>query len=163
MALSLRTRSRLIRAATIGLLLAAVIVLWVGLSHSEVQEEIGTLSSAINVEPEVQAAVSPRVDPDDPSWKVRLRRPLYDPPPPEAPKVVKKEAPPIRAVLLGTIIEPGASRAMIKLPGGAVEFRGLGDPLGDQDPGAVVTEIGPQSIRVARDEDVTELLIERGY
>ena len=71
--------------------------------------------------------------------------------------------PPLRAKLMGTIIEPGASQAMIGLPGGRVEFRSQGELLGPQDEGAVISRIGPASIEVARGDERTELKIERQF
>ncbi|MEO0529370.1 MAG: hypothetical protein AAF266_02210 [Planctomycetota bacterium] len=52
---------------------------------------------------------------------------------------------------------------MIGVPGGAVEFRGVGDPLGNHDPDAVIESIGPSSIDVARGDETTELKTEAGY
>lgn len=103
----------------------------------------------------------PSVDPKSDAWSRRLRRPLYDPPPPP-PKIIKKQLPPIRSKLLGTILEPGASRAMVRIPSGAVEFLSEGDPLGPHDPDATIEAIDAQSIRVSRGDETTQLTIDAG-
>jgi hypothetical protein len=97
---------------------------------------------------------------DENLWKKPLRRPIFDPPPPPPPEVVKKELPPIRAKLLGTILEPGNSQAMIAQPGGAVEFRTVGQPLGPQDDTATIVEITAVTVRVKRGEELTTLTVE---
>lgn len=117
---------------------------------------------ATSSEPTETSATRPSVDPASDAWRRRLRRPLYDPPPPP-PKIVKKELPPIRSKLLGTILEPGASRAMISVPGGAVEFRSEGDLLGPHDPDAKIESINAQSITVSRGDETTQLTIDPGY
>lgn len=68
----------------------------------------------------------PRLEPADfrDHWALDLHRPLYDPPPrePAAP------APPrLRLELLGTIVEPGDARALVRTSDGQVSFKREGD------------------------------------
>lgn len=97
---------------------------------------------------------------DESLWKRLLRRPIFDPPPPPPPVVVKQELPPIRAKLLGTILEPGNSQAMISLPSGSVEFRTVGQALGPDDGEATIVEIAAATVKVKRGEELTTLSVE---
>ena len=102
----------------------------------------------------------PAIAADEALWKRQLRRPLFDPPPPPPPEVVKAELPPIRARLLGTILEQGNSQAMLFLPSGAVEFRTIGQSLGADDGEAMVVEISAANVKVKRGEELTTLSVE---
>jgi len=94
-----------------------------------------------------------------PLWKKRLRLPLYDPPPPK-PKVVKvKPPPPLKTKLLGTMIEPGNSRAMLSTPRGAVELKGVGDVIDTETPPAKVVTIEPNRVVVRRNDRLITLEI----
>lgn len=164
MAMTLGAKRKLMRSASALLLAASVGVLVLSLRTEPIMNVLRSDGSSSPVQGlGVNGAEERTVQPGNDAWKKPLQRPLYDPPPPPPPKVVKKELPPIRTKLLGTIIEPGASRAMISLPGGGVEFRSSGEPLGPQDPEAVIAKINAESISVARGSETTELKIDRGY
>jgi len=83
-------------------------------------------------------------------WDRPLRRALYDPPPP--PPVVR-ELPPLGVELLGTIIEPDNSMALVRSEQGSVEYKRVGDIVGPVDSPASVVEIGAESIIVERAEE----------
>jgi hypothetical protein len=163
-ALTLRTTRWLYRLASLALLAGSAAFGWMAVTVSIAPpREQATSPTRTAPQPSLDVNLAQRVDPKHPAWRLPLRRPLYDPPPPPPPQVVVKQLPPLQAKLLGTILEPGASRAMIELPGGAVEFRAEGEPLGPQDPGAIVEAIEPDRVRIARGDEKTELTIERGY
>lgn len=164
MALTLRTTRWLYRLASLGLLAGSAAFGWLAVTTPAAPPRDAATSLTPSA-PRTSSGenLAQRVDPKHPAWRLPLRRPLYDPPPPPPPQVVVKQLPPLQAKLLGTILEPGASRAMIELPGGTVEFRAEGEPLGPQDPGAIVEAIEPDRVRIARGDEKTELTIERGY
>ncbi|MCC6680513.1 MAG: hypothetical protein IT445_06380 [Phycisphaeraceae bacterium] len=85
-------------------------------------------------------------------WSGNLRRPLYDPPPP-SPEVKKAAAPPpMKFQLLGTILEPDRSQAIVTSADGQLVFPGVGDSVD----GAVIKEITADSITVLYyDQSVT--------
>lgn len=97
---------------------------------------------------------------DEAVWKRILRKPLFDPPLPPSPEIVKVELPPIRARLLGTILEPGNSQAMIELASGSVEFRTVGQSLGADDGDAQIIEISASAVKVKRGEELSTLSVE---
>lgn len=161
--MKLRTKRRLMTLASVVVLVAAA---WGFLSAWNVP---AWPEATANAEAPAEAsagrgptaAASAAWDPQSETWRRRLREPLYDPPPPPPPE--KKPLPPLRSKLIGTILQPGASQAIIEAPGGRVEFRSEGDELGPHDQEAVVVEIGPSSVKVARGEEVTELKVESPY
>lgn len=164
MALTLRTQRLLLRIVSLMLLAGVGAFGWMAVTASQAPHSVAETSRIAAVSPKASdEKLKPHIDPKQVSWRRRLRRPLFDPPPPPPPEVIVKQLPPLQAKLLGTILEPGASRAMIGLPGGAVEFRAEGEALGPQDPGAVVEAIEPDRVRIARGDEKTELTIERGY
>ena len=95
-------------------------------------------------------------------WKRPLRGPLYDPPPapPPPPKVVEVPPPrPIVARLLATMVEPGNSMAMLQLSTGEVVFRKLDEDIGAADAGAKISLIEEGTVSVAREKEVTKLVV----
>lgn len=60
-------------------------------------------------------------------WEKVLRGPLYDPPPPPPPEIVPP--PPLRLKLLGTIVEPGRSEAIVSTAAGQIEMARVGMTL----------------------------------
>lgn len=66
-------------------------------------------------------------------WDVRLRQPLFEPPPKPAPPVAGAgtAAPAIGIRLAGTVLESGRSIAVLLMPGGKLEIRRVGDRAGD--------------------------------
>ncbi len=76
---------------------------------------------------------------------VQLRRVLHDPPPsaPAAPAAAKP-TPPLDIRLAGTIYEPGHCKAMIQLPDGTVQLKGVGESAGN----ARITDIQQGSATV---------------
>lgn len=163
MAMTLRTRQRLIRILSAMLLLGCCAFAWLAIRPAQDLAEVTNQTNHSKSLPDATITKRKLVDPKSTAWQTELRNPLYDPPPPPPKVEVKKELPPIRAKLLGTIIEPGASRAMISYSGGAVKFRGVGELLGEQDPEAIIDSIGPSSIRIKRGDETTELTVDRGY
>lgn len=61
-------------------------------------------------------------------WDLNLQRPLYDSPPPAAPKSEAKQPSPLSAQLAGTVVEPGHSVAMF-VSNGKIELKGIGDKI----------------------------------
>jgi|HubBroStandDraft_6_1064221.scaffolds.fasta_scaffold613028_2 hypothetical protein len=94
------------------------------------------------------------------NWERPLRRPLFDPPPPAPIVVVKPPPPPIRAKLLATVIESENSTAMIKLTNGQVVFHKVGEPLGADEPDAVIFKIETGSIWIRRGNEQLRLSVE---
>jgi hypothetical protein len=94
------------------------------------------------------------------NWTRPLRRPLFDPPPPAPIVVVKPPPPPIRAKLLATVIESENSTAMIRLVNGQVVFHKVGEPLGPDEPDAVLTKIETGSILIRRGNEQLRLSVE---
>jgi hypothetical protein len=92
---------------------------------------------------------------DDPAlWTKQLRRPLYDPPPPPP---VERTLPPLEVTLLGTILEPGNSKAMISSRGNTVEYKRVGDLLGPPESPAELLEILGDSIVLRRENETMTL------
>jgi len=92
-------------------------------------------------------------------WDKRLRRPLYDPPPP-TPKVAEvKKLPPLQIKLLGTIIEPGKSQAMLATPRGTVELKRVGDTIDSEQPPAELVTIERDRVVLKRQGDLITLEI----
>jgi len=79
-----------------------------------------------------------------------LRRPLYDPPPP---KVEVKQLPPLQIELLGTVIEPENSLAIIRSEQGSIAYKRVGDSLGPDGSAANIQEIEQDSIILKREEE----------
>ena len=113
----------------------------------------------------VERKTQPEAVTDDPSLAARpLRRPLYDPPPkPPAPKPVVAEtpAPPpsspppqakLDVVLVGTIIQPEQSLAIIADAAGEFDVKGVGESL----------ELTPQGITIATIESERVTLLYQG-
>ena len=89
-----------------------------------------------------------------------LRRPLFDPPQP-APVVVAKPVPqPIRVIVLATVIEAENSTTMLKLAKGDVVFRKVGEALGPDEPGAVISKIETGAISIRRGQEELRLSVE---
>lgn len=82
------------------------------------------------------------------------RRPLFDPPP-TIPTV--KEAPPLAVRLLGTIVEPGHSRAILLTPDGKTELKAVGETAA----GAEVLNIQPDLVQVRYLQNTVDLRVPR--
>jgi hypothetical protein len=80
-------------------------------------------------------------------WERPLRRALYDPP---LPKPEVKQLPPLQLELLGTIIEPPNSMAIVRTEQGLTEYKRVGDTVGPADGPAKIVEIGPSEIVMER-------------
>lgn len=94
------------------------------------------------------------------NWSRPLRRPLFDPPPPAPIVVVKPPPPPIRAKLLATVSDSENSKAMIRLVNSQVVFRKVGEPLGADEPDAVISKIESGSILIRRGNERLRLSVE---
>lgn len=159
-----RTQKRLLRACTMLVALASVYVVYLA---TQVGQSAGPRSVPAPGEarPDDSTATTARLTPrfEASLWERALRRPLYDPPPPPPPKVVKRTLPPLRSKLMGTIIEPGACKAMIKGASGTVQMLSEGDKLSPPDGDAVVVGIDSDSVRIARGDDISVLRVESPY
>ena len=90
-------------------------------------------------------------------WSLDLQRPLYDPPPPPPPKVEKFVPPPLNLRLLGTTIEPPNSQAIVMTASGEIEFRRVGDRIGE----ATVQSIESDRMELMYYDEVQTLEVER--
>ena len=66
----------------------------------------------------------------EPHWNKPLRRPIFDPPPVVIPPPKKEVPPPLNVRLVGTIIEPGETVAMLANARNSLEFKKVGDSWG---------------------------------
>lgn len=83
-------------------------------------------------------------------WDRPLRQALYDPPPPPPPEV--SPPPPLRIKLLGTILEPGNSEAIVMTSGGEMKMLRVGAVIED----ATVETIEDNQITVTyHDQNLT--------
>lgn len=89
-----------------------------------------------------------------------LQLPLFDPPPPPPKVEVKPPPPPIRAQLLGTVINPSRSQAIIRDEQGSVTFRTVGESVSAAHPDAIIEEILATSIRLRRNETSETMVIQ---
>ena len=71
-----------------------------------------------------------------------LRRPLHDPPPPASPPM--HTDPPLNIRLAGVVLEIGHNQALIAIPDGSVQLKGVGESVGD----ALIQDIGKDHIMV---------------
>ena len=88
-----------------------------------------------------------------------LRQSLYDPPPP-VPEV--KQLPPLQVELLGTILEPENSMAIVRSQEGSVQYKRVGETIGPMDSPASVREILTDSIVVEREKERLTLKVRGG-
>ena len=159
--MKLRAQKRCLVLATGLCLLAVPVVLAWGLRPPEPAASPGQhgATSATAVRPGADMdSLTMRIatDEDASVWNKRLRRPLYDPPPP---KPVKRTPPPLRVALMGTIVEPGNSMAIVSTRGGAVEYKRVGDSVGPEANPAELVEILGDAIVVRRDDETLTLRV----
>lgn len=151
MRFSLRIQKALIGAATCVCLAAAVVVvIWAARVPTPVVR-VAQPSSAGS-----SHMTTPATELQPPSrdqfarlCDVPLRRPLYDPPPPK-PEV--RRPPPFVVELLGTIIEPDNSLAIIRTERG-VEYKRAGDQIGPPESPGRIVEIHANAVTVERSEE----------
>lgn len=151
MRLTLRAQKLAYVATTCACLVATIVVVAWGLRLPELSSAvsrnvIGDTSTKAEQVPDATNAPSREdfaqlLDPP-------LRRVLYDPPPPQ-PEV--KQLPPLQIELLGTIVEPANSMAMVRMAHGGVEYKRVGDAIGPADSPGNLVEIHGDSIIVERD------------
>lgn len=93
-----------------------------------------------------------------PLWNLKLRQPLFDPPPapPPAPAVVKQ--PMLAIKLAGIINEPGHCFAMFTMPDGQIEMKAVGDRCGD----AEVLSIEDNTVNVRFNGQTIKLKLQEG-
>jgi hypothetical protein len=169
----LKTTKRLLNLASLALLGTAAAVGYWGITPvsgltNPAYDAIGHLAQS----PFHETGTSSNKSPAPPSaaglagtslsmnWARPLRRPLFDPPPPAPIVVVKPPPQPIRAKLLATEIESENSTAMLKLVNGQVVFHKVGEPLGADEPGAVISKIETGAILVRRGTEELRLSVE---
>lgn len=89
-----------------------------------------------------------------PYWDQPLRRPLYDPPPKPAAKQVpiKKQIPSLQ--LVGTIVEPGRSVAIVKMGSDKLQLKRVGESLGPKGDDCLVESVDSDSIVVRRGSEL---------
>ena len=90
-----------------------------------------------------------------------LRREIFDPPPRPAEPPPKLEPPPSLRVL-GTVIGPSVARAMIAGPQGRVEFKRVGDRIGEGEHAPRVVVIEKAQVVVEYRGERLELAVEKG-
>jgi hypothetical protein len=151
MKLSLRTqKSCFVLATAVCLAVTVAVTVW-GIQSP--QQVSGAPSEAVQtataLEDDISGAAGhePKREHFAALWDHPLRRVLYDPPPPK-PEV--KQLPPLRLELLGTILEPLNSMAIIRSEQGTIEYKRVGDVVGPGESPANVVEIGSESIIVER-------------
>ena len=154
MRLSLRTQQTALNGTTAACLLTVPVIMVWGLVAPASFVSGSATSGSSEASPAEDKSLIARasvqnLQEDGALWTKRLRRPLYDPPPPV---VQKKELPPLRVALLGTIIESDNSMAIVSSPDGNVEYKRVGDHVGPADSSAAVVEILSDSIVVERDD-----------
>jgi hypothetical protein len=93
-------------------------------------------------------------------WERPLRRALFDPPPPPPKPVEKKILPPLRVKLVATMIESDESTAVLKLAGGEVVFRKVGEMLGGDESDAKISKIEAGAVLVLRGGEECRLLVD---
>ena len=127
----------------------------VGWSLSGLEGDRGVVSPRPQATPLTELPAQESTFPFDESFAARpLRRPLFDPPPVAAapppkptPKVVERPTPPpappkLEVTLVGTIIQPDQSLAIVADASGEFDVKGIGESL----------ELSPQGITVERIE-----------
>ena len=147
------TQRRSLGILAAGLLAGAVGA--VGWSLSGLKRDSGAVSSGPRAAPLTEFSKQPSTTSFDESVAARsLRRPLFDPPPQPptpapkpAPKVVERPTPPpsipkLDVTLVGTIIQPEQSLAIVADALGEFDVKGIGESL----------ELSPQGITVERIE-----------
>jgi hypothetical protein len=162
MRLSLRVQKLSFVTATCALLGATFAVIAWGLRPPASSAGMATPSS-----PATNSTDKPQADKDDEPTREAfaqlldcpLRQALYDPPPP-VPEV--KQVPPLQVELLGTIVEPENSMAIIRSEGGSVQYKRVGETLGPADSPASVEEIHSDAIVVQRLEERLTLKVRSG-
>jgi len=105
-----------------------------------------TVTSASDIRPKRSAQKTsveqlPALKEFNPHWDKPLRRPLFDPPPVVVPPPKKEPPPPLNVRLVGTIIEPGKTIAMLTNARNSLEFKQVGDTLGAGKALATITSI----------------------
>ena len=96
---------------------------------------------------------------------VALRRPLTDPPPPRpVPRPVTPAPPPpptLEMTLVGTIIEPGNSLAIIADAAGEFDVKGVGESLELNPPGVSVKSIESEQVQLQYRGETSTVKLDR--
>jgi hypothetical protein len=114
--------------------------------------------------PPVEATSSePRLDDVKRAATRSFQRPLFDPPPPRAkPAPERPRAPPPRVVLLATLISE-SPKAMIELAEGKVEFKRVGDSIGEGESEAKIVAIEKDLVTLEHQgQNISVRLVEGG-
>jgi hypothetical protein len=162
MRLSLRTKKLSLMLATCILLGATIAVLAWGVRRQDCPAGASTQSARttrpIDV-PEADKNKEPSREELTQLLDRPLRQALYDPPPP-APEV--KQLPPLQVELLGTILEPENSMAIIRAEGGSVQYKRVGETMGPAECPASLIDIQSDAIVVERHEERLTLKVRGG-
>lgn len=111
---------------------------------------VSRVAMAVRQRPTALPSSSLEVASLEPLLNKRLRRPLYDPPPPSKPTVAKtdrakknrqRRAAPPDVQLIGTVLEEGRSVAILMDRQGQIELKESGQTLQTVIPGAKVTQV----------------------
>jgi hypothetical protein len=151
MRLTLRIQKLAYIAATLACLMATVAVVAWGLHMPELPSSASRSvmgDTSTQAEPATDLIKEPSREDFAQLLGRPLRRMLYDPPPPQ-PEV--KQLPALQVELLGTIVEPENSMAMVRNAEGGVEYKRVGDAIGPSDSPGNLIEIHGDSIIVERD------------
>lgn len=150
--MKLRTKKRLLNAASLGLTACAGGILW----HTwhleppaiDIERTAATSKGSqkpLGTTPQVVVSLDPS------RWNRTLRQPLYDPPPPPPQEVVVEHRP-ITVKLVGTVIEAENSQAFVRQQSGAVEIKRLGDQVTADAADGVIATITAAEIVIRRED-----------
>jgi hypothetical protein len=155
----LRTKKRLINACSLALLSGGVVALtWVW--RSPPPEIVLPETRVTATQTAARPSLASPAEADLASWRLTLRRPLYDPPPPPPQQVVVQQRP-ITIQLMGTVIEADNSQAFVRQASGAVELKRLGDQVTGDPADGVIGQITATEIVIRREDGEHHLAVQR--
>lgn len=97
-----------------------------------------------------------------PLWETRLRPPLYEPQRPQPENGAEEpERDPLNVKLAATMIEPGRSFAVFRLPGPKIQVRGVGEAVGRAPRTATLLEVRPDRVVLSYGDRRMTLQLER--
>lgn len=160
--MNVRRTRRLLWTVAMLLVLGSVAIGWIGAVSPYVEPVVKSHEMSIEPVNSSSEAGLPSLASFEKLAQRNLRQQLFDPPPPPpAPKPVRREVPPPPVRLVGTIIDANTPVAMIADPRGKVEFKRIGDRVGDESNHAVILTIQSESVTLKHQEKTIELVMER--